>query len=279
MPGCHWSRDRKARSTVACVKSSASAPCRLSVCANRRSRGSSCASSSSNASDDPIRPHRDETTLHHRFIPKGIKRGHVMSSFVHRSLIGAAAAAILAGSAGAQLLPGVGLPALPPVNLPTRNVPVIGPTLQDILAQPGAREAVSPTLNTVSGLPERIAEAPAATLLELRQFRLRELMRQHPRELDNDGNGQPVRRGVLVAVDPDQPSLQLAARAGFAIVADDRDPALGIRSVTLSVPAQSVHAPGPSAPALRCPAFADRFRPRLRTCGRRPLPFRGSSCR
>ena len=159
-----------------------------------------------------------------------------MSSFVHRSLIGAAAAAILAGSAGAQLLPGVGLPALPPVNLPTRNVPVIGPTLQDILAQPGAREAVSPTLNTVSGLPERIAEAPAATLLELRQFRLRELMRQHPRELDNDGNGQPVRRGVLVAVDPDQPSLQLAARAGFAIVADDRDPALGIRSVTLSVP-------------------------------------------
>ena len=83
-----------------------------------------------------------------------------MSSFVHRSLIGAAAAAILAGSAGAQLLPGVGLPVLPPVNLPTRNVPVIGPTLQDILAQPGAREAVSPTLNTVSGLPERIAEAP-----------------------------------------------------------------------------------------------------------------------
>jgi hypothetical protein len=124
---------------------------------------------------------------------------------------------------------------LPPLNLPTRNVPV-GPTLQNILAQPGAREVVSPTLNTVSGLPERIAEAPAATLLELRQLRLRELIRQHPRQLENDGNGQPVRRGVLLAIDPDQPSLQLAARAGFAIVADDRDPALGIRSVTLSVP-------------------------------------------
>ena len=160
-----------------------------------------------------------------------------MSSFVHRSLIAAAAAAILGGgSAGAQLLPGVGLPMLPPVNLPTRNVPVVGPTLQNILAQPGAREVVSPTLNTVSGLPERIAEAPAVTLLELRQLRLRELIRQHPRELENDGNGQPVRRGVLVAINPDLPSLQLAARAGFAIVADDRDPALGIRSVTLSVP-------------------------------------------
>ena len=67
-----------------------------------------------------------------------------MSSFVHRSLIGAAAAAIFAGSAGAQLLPGVGLPALPPVNLPTRNVPVAGPALQDILAQPGAQQAVQP---------------------------------------------------------------------------------------------------------------------------------------
>ena len=159
-----------------------------------------------------------------------------MSSFVHRSLIAAAAAAVLTGSAGAQLLPGVGLPALPPVNLPTRDVPVVGPTIQNILAQPGAREAVSPTLNTVAGLPERIAEAPPATLLELRQLRLRELIRQHPRELENDGKGQPVRRGVLVAVDPDQPSLQLATRAGFAIIADDRDPALGIRSVTLSVP-------------------------------------------
>ncbi|HKH28780.1 MAG TPA: S8 family serine peptidase [Sphingomicrobium sp.] len=159
-----------------------------------------------------------------------------MSSFVHRSLIAAAAAAILASDASAQLLPGVGLPMLPPVNLPTRNVPVVGPTLQNILAQPGASEVVSPTLNTVSGLPERIAEAPAATLLELRQLRLRELIRQHPRELENDGNGQPVRRGVLVAINPDQPSLQLAARAGFAIVADDRDPALGIRIVTLSAP-------------------------------------------
>ena len=159
-----------------------------------------------------------------------------MSSFVHRSLFAAAAAAILAGGASAQLLPGVGLPMLPPVNLPTRNVPVVGPTLQNILAQPGAREAVSPTLNTVAGLSEGIAEAPAATLLQLRQLRLRELIRQYPRELDNDGNGQPVRRGVLVAIDPDQPSLQLAARAGFAIIADDRNPALGLRSVTLSVP-------------------------------------------
>jgi hypothetical protein len=159
-----------------------------------------------------------------------------MSSFEHRLLIAAAAAAVVAGSAGAQLLPSVGLPALPPANLPTRDVPVVGPTLQNILAEPDAQEAVSPTLDRVSGLPERIAGAPPATLLQLRQLRLRELIRQYPRDLENDGEGQPVRRGVLVAVDPDDASLQLAAQAGFTIISDDRDPELGLRSVTLSVP-------------------------------------------
>ena len=159
-----------------------------------------------------------------------------MSSVVHRALIAATAAAVLAGSAGAQLLPGVGLPALPPVGLPTRDLPVAGPVLQTILAQPGASEAVAPTLNSVSGLPERLAEAPPATLLELRQLRLRELIRQYPRELENDGNGQPVRRGVLVVVDPDPASLQRVSQAGFGVVSDDRDAELGIRNVTLSVP-------------------------------------------
>ena len=158
-----------------------------------------------------------------------------MSSFVHRALIAASAAAILAGSAGAQLLPRVGLPGLPPMNLPTRDVPLVGPTIQSLLNQPGAREAVSPTLNSVSGLTEQIVEAPAASLLQLR-LRLRELIRQNPRELDNDGTGLPVRRGVLVAIDPDPTSLQIAVRSGFAVLADDRDPELGLRTVTLSVP-------------------------------------------
>lgn len=158
-----------------------------------------------------------------------------MSSLVHRALIIATSVA-MAGSAGAQLLPGVGLPTLPPVNLPTDELPVAGPVLDDILAQPGARETISPTLDMISGLPDRIAEAPPATLLQLRKLRLRELIRQFPRELESDGTGQPVRRGVLVVVDPDETSLQLAARAGFGIVADERDAELGLRSVTLAVP-------------------------------------------
>ena len=78
-----------------------------------------------------------------------------MSSFVKRALIAATSAALVAGSAGAQLLPSLGVPSLPPVGLPTRNVPVVGPVLDNILATPAGREAVAPTLNTVSGLPQR----------------------------------------------------------------------------------------------------------------------------
>ena len=121
------------------------------------------------------------------------------------------------------------------MNVPTGNLPVVGPSLQNVLGQPGAREAIAPTLDTVTGLPDRIAQASPATLLELRRLRLRELIRQYPRELEGDPSGMPVRRGVLIAVDPDPMSLQLAARAGFDIVADDRDAELGIRSVTLAI--------------------------------------------
>ena len=77
-----------------------------------------------------------------------------MSSFVRRALIAAVAAAALAGTGGAQLLPSVGVPVLPPVNLPVGNLPVAGPALQNFLGQSGVSEAVAPTLNTVSGLPE-----------------------------------------------------------------------------------------------------------------------------
>ena len=199
-----------------------------------------------------------------------------MSSFVHRALIAATAAAVLAGSAGAQLLPSVGLPALPPVGLPTRELPVAGPVLNNILAQPGAQQAVAPTLNSVSGLPERLAEAPAATLLELRQLRLRELIRQYPRELENDGNGQPVRRGVLVIVDPDPASLQSAVRAGFPIIADDRDPELGIRSVTVSIPRDLSTRQGLKRLHSVAPALQADFDHLYEPAGGALLPFAGT---
>ncbi|HEU5285253.1 MAG TPA: S8 family serine peptidase, partial [Sphingomicrobium sp.] len=86
------------------------------------------------------------------------------------------------------------------------------------------------------GLPERIAESGAQTLLELRRLRLQELIRSHRGQLESDGSGQPVARGRLVAIDPDPASLQLAARAGFFILTEERHGELGLRVVHLRVP-------------------------------------------
>src|SRR5947199_6927065 len=116
-----------------------------------------------------------------------------MSSLVRHLALAAAAGMVLSASAGAQLL-GVG--ALPPVSLPvpTGNLPVAGPVLQNILSQPGAQQAIRPTLDTVSGVTETIANSGASDLLELRRLRLEELIRANRATVESDGNGLPVRR-------------------------------------------------------------------------------------
>jgi hypothetical protein len=108
--------------------------------------------------------------------------------------------------------------------------------LQNILAQPAAQQAISPTLDTVSGLSGTVAEAGAPTLLELRRLRLQELIRANRATVENDGNGLPVRRGMVAVIDPDPVGLQRALIAGFRIAADNRDPGLGMRVVSLATP-------------------------------------------
>lgn len=159
-----------------------------------------------------------------------------MSSLVRRVLIAATATTMMAGTVGAQLLPSLGVPALPLLNGPMATVPGVGQLLRDTLSQPEAQQAVAPTLDSVSGVPQGLIEAGSQTLLEIRKLRLRELVRQYPQQLEMDGEGQPVRRGVLVAIDPDPVSLERASRAGFRIVADERQPELGLRAVTLAAP-------------------------------------------
>ena len=147
------------------------------------------------------------------------------------------AIALCATSAGAQLLPRISLPPISvPVPAPVTDAPVLGPVLQDVLGGRQAQQAIRPTLDSVAGLPRSLAEAGAPTLLELRRLRLQELIRENRAVLEADERGQPVRRGIVVAVDPDPLSLQLAARAGFRVVADERDPALRVRLVQLAVP-------------------------------------------
>jgi hypothetical protein len=161
-----------------------------------------------------------------------------MSSIVRHILIAAAAAALVAGSGGAQLLPSI---SLPPVNVPVGggrlgNVPAASQVVQNLLSQPGAQQAISPTLHSVAGLPGGLAEAGAPTLLELRRLRLQELIRTNRSQLDSDERGQPVARGRLLVIDPDARSLQLAVRAGFAVLTEERHNLLGLRVVQLRIP-------------------------------------------
>ena len=162
-----------------------------------------------------------------------------MSSLLRHLALVSVAGIALAPAAGAQLL---GLPVAPPVtlplatgSLPTRDLPVAGPLLQNILGQSAAQQAISPTLDTVSGLSASIAEAGAPTLLELRRLRLQELIRSNRATIESDPNGLPVRRGIVAVVDPDPFGLQRALAAGFRIAGDDRDP-LGLRVVSLATP-------------------------------------------
>jgi hypothetical protein len=161
-----------------------------------------------------------------------------MSRFVRQLLCTALAVSACAGGAGAQLL---GQLALPPVGLlgPVGNLPVAGPALQDVLGSPQVQQqVVRPTLDTVQGLPQAVAEAGSSTLAELRRMRLAALIRENRDTLEADDRGQPARRGVLIAIDPDPMSLQLASRAGFRITAQDVEPALGIRVVKLAAPSR-----------------------------------------
>jgi len=161
-----------------------------------------------------------------------------MSRFVRHLLCTALAVSACAGAAEAQLL---GQLALPPAGVagPLGNVPVAGPVLQDVLSSPQVQQqVVRPTLDTVQGLPQTVAEAGSSTLADLRKMRLAELIRENRDALEADDRGQPARRGVLIAIDPDPASLQLASRAGFPVVAQDIEPELGIRFVKLGVPSR-----------------------------------------
>jgi len=162
-----------------------------------------------------------------------------MSSFVRHLALAAVAGIALSASAGAQLLGGMVPPiALPPVGLPPpgANLPVAGPVLQNLLGQPAAQQAINPTLDSVRGLTSTVAEAGAPTLLELRRLRLQQLIRSNRTTVESDGQGLPVRRGIVAVIDPDPSALQRAIGAGFRVTSDDRDAALGMRVVALTTP-------------------------------------------
>lgn len=79
-------------------------------------------------------------------------------------------------------------------------------------------------------------QVPAATLLDLRKLRLAQLVKDSGGKLEMDGAGNPAVRGRLIAIDPTRASLKAARRAGFTVIASERDPFLGSSTYVLGTP-------------------------------------------
>lgn len=145
-----------------------------------------------------------------------------------------AGAALAAGTAArAQLLPSlpVGVPSLP---LPgaTRGLPVAGDLLSGI-SQSEQQAAIAPSLDRL-GVAPAIGGLAESSLAELRRLRLGELVRTNRETLEMGQGGAPVRRGVLIAIDPNAEDLARAARLGYRVEA--REDLGGLTSVTLRLP-------------------------------------------
>ena len=138
--------------------------------------------------------------------------------FVNMRAVAAAVLLGAASSAHAQL----GLPSLP---LPGR----IGPVGLDGLRRP------------VDRLLDR---APLPDLGSLRLDTVKQLLRNHPDQLEADPRGEPALRGEVLAWSPSEAALQAARDAGATVVSDDVLPGLGDRMVVLRLP------PGASTAAM-----------------------------
>ena len=147
------------------------------------------------------------------------------------ALLFAGASLAAATAATAQLLP-----TLPVGNLPlpgaVRNAPVVGDLLGALT--PAQRSAATaPSLDRL-GVADGVGGLAKSSLAELRRLRLGELIRSNRAALDVGPGGLPVRRGILIAINPTEAQLAAAAAAGFRLEA--REDLGGLTSVTLRVP-------------------------------------------
>jgi subtilisin family serine protease len=108
----------------------------------------------------------------------------------------------------------VGLPAVRLPNLPAVNVP----------------GSVAPDLLSGNASP---ADLDAQARRELRQTRIRELLRRHADVLERDPHGDPIVRGQVLVLSPNDVALQAAAAAGFTEPRELALAPLGIRIVLL----------------------------------------------
>lgn len=135
-----------------------------------------------------------------------------------------ALALVSAGAGRTQLLPA------PIGSLPGQVIDgVLGSTAQHTVP---AANGVVDTL----GL-DRVSEGlGSGSLLEMRRSRLRALVRENRSTLEADPDGNPVRRGQLIAIDPTADLLRKARAAGFTILQDGRIEGLEIGMVIFGAP-------------------------------------------
>jgi subtilisin family serine protease len=119
----------------------------------------------------------------------------------------------------------VGLPAVRLPNLPAVNIP----------------GSVAPDLLSGNGAP---ADLDVQARRELRQARIRELLRRHRDVLEADPHGDLIVRGEVLVLSPDDAALRTAAAAGFAPVRELALAPLGMHIVVL-------HTSGNTARALK----------------------------
>ncbi|MCW2393045.1 hypothetical protein M2336_001477 [Sphingobium sp. B1D7B] len=140
-------------------------------------------------------------------------------------------AALLGASAQAQLLPGnLGqLPGPLPGQLPGQIAGgVVDPLLHDAPATIG---------DAVDTLSIRAADTlDRVSLRDLRRARLDALIRANRDVLEADADGQPVRRGEIIALDASPDLLARLKAAGFETLRTETMAELGLRTHVLGVP-------------------------------------------
>lgn len=160
-----------------------------------------------------------------------------MSSIRRRLFVCIVVTGLATGTVAAQLLPSLPTGGLGGVGRTLDSLPALGAPLGQLLSPAQQQAATAPSLDRVA-LPDAVGSLSDSSLLDLRRLRLRELVSSHRRELDVDDRGSPVRRGVLVAIDPDPASLAAAEAVGFRISDRDTNADLGLTTVTLAIPAR-----------------------------------------
>ena len=122
----------------------------------------------------------------------------------------------MSAAALAMVIAAAVMPAAAQVSLPGVTLPRLPPQVP----------ALDRTLRTAEAIPQAA----------LRQLRVRDLLREHPRLLEADPAGYPIVRGQVGALSPSADALQRAAQAGFTVVSDEMLAGIGLQLVVLRVP-------------------------------------------